>query len=95
MIGNLHKSALSHFEISCFCFCRIRLRCDKFSCEAGVRLSLFFVVRFVAQSHDHWNLGSVSFLGGLVFKRLFSVRDNYILKMIVVINSSITLECLI
>ena len=59
--------AKSHFEISYFFFCRIRLRCDKFSCEADFRLSLFFVVRFVAQSHDHFNPGFLSFLMGLVF----------------------------
>ena len=37
----------------------------------------FSLSYFVVQSHVHLNRGSLSFFGGLVFKRLFSVRDNY------------------
>ena len=95
-----------------FCFCQLsmqilwRCRCsrvvdlklpNKSSCEAGVRLSLFSVVLFVAQSHVHLNPGSLSFFGGLVFKRLFSVRDNYLLKIDCSCHkfNYVTLECLI
>lgn len=82
MIGNLLESAPSHIlKFHTTLLCRSRLRCDKFSREAGVRLSLFFtkeVVRFVAQSHGHLNGGAVSFFWGLGFfsYKLFSVRDN-------------------
>ena len=59
--------AKSHFEISYFSFAVSVFVVIKFSCEADFRLSLFFVVRFVAQSHDHLNTGLLSFLMGLVF----------------------------
>ena len=71
MIGNLLESAPSHIlKFHTTLLCRSRLRCDKLSRGAGVRLSLFFtkeVVRFVAQSHGHLNAGAVSSFWDLSF----------------------------
>ena len=73
-------SALSHFLKSHILLLPYP-SCDQFYHEVGVRFSLLFVVRFVMHWHGHLNPGSASFFGGLDFERLFSVRDNYLLKI--------------
>lgn len=85
MIGNLLESAPSHIlKFHTTLLCRSRLRCDKFSREAGVRLSLFFtkeVVRFVAQSHGHLN-GGLIFLGPRFFQLQVVLRKGQLITEI-------------
>ena len=97
MIGNLLKTSLSHIlKFHIFAFA-VSIFVVMNSLVKQVRLSPFFVVVFVAQSHVHLNPGSLSFLGGLVFERLLSLRENYLLKIGCSCHkfNYITLECLI
>ena len=77
MIGNLLKTALSHI-----------LKFHIFSFAVSVFVVINSLLKqvldfsgFVAQSHVHLNPGSLSSFGGLVFKRLLSVRDKYLLRI--------------
>ena len=79
MIGNLLKTALSHF-----------LKFHIFAFAVSVFVVMNSLVKqvltpFFPLSDVHLNPGTLSFFflggGGVVFKRLFSVIENYLLKM--------------